>query len=137
MSRSGYTDDADNWDLIRWRGQVASSIRGRRGQKLLRELAEAMDVMPEKRLIANDLKRDGEFCALGVVGAARGIDLDALDPEEPEDVAAALDIACPLAKEIAFMNDDWGELDTPEQRWERMRRWVDNNLTAENKSLNE
>ena len=39
MSRSGYSDDLDNWDLIRWRGQVSSAIRGKRGQGFLRELA--------------------------------------------------------------------------------------------------
>jgi len=29
MSRSGYTDscDMDQWDLIRWRGAVASAVR--------------------------------------------------------------------------------------------------------------
>lgn len=25
MSRSGYSDDVENWQLIRWRGQVASA----------------------------------------------------------------------------------------------------------------
>ena len=42
MSRSGYSDSLENWDLIRWRGQVASAIRGKRGQQLLKELADAM-----------------------------------------------------------------------------------------------
>jgi hypothetical protein len=37
MSRSGYSDDLENWSLIRWRGAVASAIRGRRGQAFLRE----------------------------------------------------------------------------------------------------
>lgn len=56
MSRSGYTDDVeDNWQLIRWRGQVASAIRSKRGQSLLRELVEALDAMPEKRLIGDSL----------------------------------------------------------------------------------
>ncbi len=28
MSRSGYNDDGTEWDLIRWRGAVASAVRG-------------------------------------------------------------------------------------------------------------
>ena len=31
MSRSGYEDGLEMWDLIRWRGAVASAIRGKRG----------------------------------------------------------------------------------------------------------
>jgi hypothetical protein len=126
MSRSGYSDDCDGWDLIRWRGAVASAIRGARGQQLLSELADAMDAMPEKRLISYALVRDGEFCALGVVGAKRGLPIEQLDPEEPDAVAKAFDIAEALAKEIAFMNDEasWLPKETPEARWTRMRKWV-------------
>lgn len=32
MSRCGYSDDYDQWALIRWRGAVESAIRGKRGQ---------------------------------------------------------------------------------------------------------
>ena len=32
MSRSGYTDECDGWELVRWRGAVNSAIRGKRGQ---------------------------------------------------------------------------------------------------------
>lgn len=54
MSRSGYNDySIDNWDLIRWRGQVASAIKGKRGQAFLRELIEA--------LVAHQLVREIEY----------------------------------------------------------------------------
>lgn len=107
MSRSGYSDDIDHWALLRWRGQVASAIRGKRGQKLLRELAEALDAMPVKELYQDALKtNEGQFCALGVVGNARGIDLEAIDPEDPDCVASAFDIAHQLAQEIAYLNDE-------------------------------
>lgn len=133
MSRSGYNDDIDNWELIKWRGMVASSIRGKRGQKLLRELAEAMDAMPEKVLIADALKvEDGAYCALGVVGEKRGINIAAIDPEDPSQVSKAFDIAECLAQEIAFVNDDdfsYGEKETPAARWIRVRKWVDEQLT--------
>lgn len=108
MSRSDYSDDFDeNWDYIRWRGRVASSIRGKRGQKLLRELAAAMDAIPGKSLVAHELvSEDGQFCALGAVGQCRGIDLTKLDPDDYAAVAEAFDIAEPLAREIVFENDE-------------------------------
>jgi hypothetical protein len=62
MSRSGYSydDDDDNWSLIKYRGAVASAIRGKRGQALLRAVLAALDAMPEKRLIADDLVFQGD-----------------------------------------------------------------------------
>lgn len=125
MSRSGYTDDIDGWELIRYRGAVASAIRGKRGQRLLRELAEAMDAMPVKELIAYELEADGAHCALGVVGAKRGLDLAKIDAQEPELVAKAFNIATALAAEIEYENDEcacWNE--TGAERWIRMRQWV-------------
>jgi hypothetical protein len=44
------------WSHIRWRGAVASAIRGGRGQAFLREMLAAMDAMPVKRLVANELR---------------------------------------------------------------------------------
>lgn len=46
MSRSGYSDDIDQWDLICWRGAVASAIRGKRGQAFLLEMWKAMTALP-------------------------------------------------------------------------------------------
>lgn len=134
MSRSEYCDDLDTWAMIRWRGAVSAAIRGSRGQALLRELAEAMDAMPEKRLISNELEHRGQYCALGVVGKARGLDLEKIDPDEPYQVATAFDIAGALAREIVYVNDEgYFYNETPEQRWHRMRRWVDRMLTPEAK----
>lgn len=111
MSRAGYSDDVeDQWALIRWRGAVASSIRGKRGQAFLRELAEAMDAMPEKRLIANAGEIEGEFCTLGVVASKRGCDMEDLnalmEDGEGDAVAGVLGVAGPLAREIMFENDE-------------------------------
>ena len=135
MSRSGYSDDLDSWDLVRWRGAVASAIRGKRGQALLRDLAAALDAMPEKRLIARQLEEDGEVCALGALGRVRGIDMSKIDPEERDQVAKAFDIAEALAAEIVYHNDECGWTgypgETPENRWVRMRAWVAEKLAKE------
>lgn len=126
MSRSGYVDDCDidQWALIRWRGQVASAIRGQRGQAFLRELIDALDAMPEKKLIAHELEHAGNVCAIGSVGVRRGTDMSKLDPEDPEGIAGAFGIAHQLVREIEFMNDEGYYCATPEQRWQYMRDWA-------------
>lgn len=133
MSRSGYSDDYDGdygeWKYIRWRGAVASSIRGKRGQALLREMLEAMDALPEKRLVASALEAEGQFCALGTVGQKRGVDMSELDPEDYDTVASRFDIASPLAQEIFWENDEArGSGEAPEARFKRMRAWVVSNI---------
>ncbi len=125
MSRSGYSDGLDQWDLIRWRGQVASATRGKRGQALFRDLLAALDAMPEKVLIAHELEKDGEVCALGALGKARQLNMQDVDPEEPDQVAAMFNIASQLAQEIVYHNDEGGMYDeTTQHRWQRMRAWV-------------
>ena len=126
VSRSGYHNDLDNWASIKWRGQVASATRGRRGQKLLRDLLIALDAMPEKALVVSELEtEEGDVCTLGALGRARGLDMKEIDPEDPPQVAAAFDIAECLAQEIVYKNDEDGYYgETPEQRWIRMRAWV-------------
>lgn len=125
MSRSGYSEDIDNWSLIKWRGQVASAIRGKRGQTFLKDLIAALDAMPEKKLIAHELKRtNGEVCALGAVGVARGVSMEDLDPEDHDTVAHRFGIAHQLAQEIVYENDEICIYGTPEERWNRMRAWA-------------
>lgn len=130
MSRSGYTEDCeDNWGLICYRGAVASAFHGKRGQKFLREMLAALDALPEKKLIANELEADGAVCAIGAVGKARGVDMSKLDPEYIEQVAATFNIAEAMAREIVCMNDEYGPLkETLEERYARMRRWIESKI---------
>ena len=131
MNRSGYSDDGDNWQLIKWRGQVASSIRGKRGQAFLRELVEALDAMPEKRLIADDLQSGDNVCAIGSVGVRRGIDMSKFDPDDYDGIAASFGITHQLVREIEWMNDDGLWRATPERRWQFMRDWAVSQLKSE------
>lgn len=132
MSRSGYSEEIDDFlQLGRWRGRVASAIRGKRGQKLLREMAQALDAMPEKELIAHELEQDGAHCALGVVGAARRVNMTNIDPDDQHEVGKAFDIATPLASEIVYINDEEGSWnESPNDRWKRVREWVAQNIKA-------
>lgn len=136
MSRSGYTDDCwdddgANWRMICYRGAVASAIRGKRGQAFLREMIEALDALPEKRLIAEELRTpEGDCCAMGAVAIRRGVDVSDLDPWDKESVAFVMGISVSLAREIAFENDEngWSGHTSPEARWSAMRRWAEGQL---------
>lgn len=109
MGRSGLVDadDCDILDYGRWRGQVASSIRGKRGQAALKEILIAMDAMPVKELAADSLvNAEGQYCTLGVLGQARSIDLGEIDPDDREVVAQVFNITEQLAAEIMYLNDE-------------------------------
>jgi hypothetical protein len=131
MSRSGYSEDLDNWAIIKWRGQVASAIRGKRGQAFFRELVAALDAMPVKELISDDLvSEDGSaVCALGALGKAKGIDLTGIDPYDHETLSATFNIAHQLACEVMYENDEYWQ-DDPAGRWQRMRRWAESHLVG-------
>jgi hypothetical protein len=126
--------------LIRWRGAVASAIRGKRGQRLLRDLIAALDAMPVKELIKHELIAEGQVCALGALGVARGLSMDKIDAYDREQVGRAFDIAEALAAEILYENDDgrtWvyeaadQHRETPAETWERMRAWAAQHLGQE------
>ncbi len=124
MSRSGYNDDIEQWSLIRWRGAVESAIRGKRGQAFLYEMLQAMAALPEQKLITEELEKEGTVCALGAVGKARGLDMSKVDPYDHESVAGFFGIPHSLACEIMFWNDEYRN-ETPEVRFDRMRRWIE------------
>lgn len=83
-----------------------------------------------ERIVERDTQaREGDVCALGAVGRMRGIDMSGLDPDDSESVAAAFNIADPLAREIVWVNDEGGPArETPEHRWQRVRQWVANQI---------
>jgi len=134
MSRSGYNEGCDNWQLICWRGAVNSALRGKRGQQFLSELLEALDAMEDKALIAHELEYYGEFCALGVIGKARGIEMDSLSTEDEYKMSKVFGIARAMVLEIVYMNDEagpWKGEETPEARWTRMQKWVSSQIKQE------
>lgn len=134
MSRSGYSDDNDDtWAHIRWRGAVSSALRGAKGQAFLKELDAALDALPEKKLVANDLESDGCFCAIGAVGKARGIDLSKIDTYDHDALSETFGIAKALAQEIMWVNDELvgrGITDEDDDllRWKEVKKWTQENI---------
>lgn len=145
MTRSGYSDDCDNdWQFVMWRGAVKSAIKGKRGQAFFKEMLAALDALPVKRLVKDELQAPdlitcshwGMFetqsvCAIGAVGRARGVDMNKIDPDDPPQVAGAFGIAQAMAQEIVYINDEWGSYrETPEARFVRVREWVARQIRA-------
>jgi hypothetical protein len=138
MSRSGYTEDSDNnWDLIRWRGAVLSATRGKRGQAFLRDLLAALEAMPERELVANEFQADGSFCTLGVIGDARGVNLDEIDVFDYDELSSTFGVASALVREIMYENDDFwipsnnDETAKRRARWLYMHNWVKSRIKEE------
>lgn len=141
MSRSGYTDECENWGL--YRGTVARAIRGKRGQRTLHDIRDALDAMPVKRLGANSFQRGDCPCTLGALAKHRGVNVSDLEPDPDDDwvdndvIGDRFDIARSMAAEIMYENDEhlvWGQgqvQETPEQRWQRMRDWVEKNIQSD------
>lgn len=138
MSRSGYSNcgELDQRDVAMWRGRVASAIRGKRGQRLLRDLIESLDALPQKRLVPDLLVDGGEVCALGSCGIHRRVEgLENIDPEDHVGLSQMFDVAACMIQEIEHVNDEagkrWdsnGPVDDPERRWKEVRAWAVENL---------
>ena len=130
MGRSGYSEDNDDpLELGRWRGQIASATRGKRGQRFFRELITALDALPEKKLIKNELEaQEGSVCALGALGKLKGVDVGALDTEDWDKLGETFDIAPQLAQETMWINDEaWTSGAEPvaaEERFRQVRAWA-------------
>ena len=122
MSRHGYSDECENFAM--WRGVIASATRGKRGQAFFRGLVEALDAMPDKRLVKGELQMDdGSVCALGCLGKHRGVTIEEVDTEDWERLGDMFDIAPQLAQETMFVNDEW-HVSGPEARWRLVRDWA-------------
>lgn len=125
MGRHGYSDDLEPLDLGRWRGQVASAIRGKRGQAFLRALVSALDAMPRKELAEGKLvAEDGSVCALGCLGLAKGYGMRGVETEDYDKLGELFDIAPQLAQEVMYVNDEGGFRGFPEERWKTVRDWA-------------
>lgn len=133
--RISYSDDEEDFpgQYALWQANCQRSIRGKAGQKSLRELETALLALPEKRLIADELENvDGEVCAIGALKKHRGVDVVS-DPEEMEDVGIELGMPRLVAWKVVCLNDI--EIDgvyregrfipaTPEERYEQVLQWV-------------
>lgn len=131
MSRISYSDEEDypgQFEL--WQANCLRSLRGKVGQRELRELHAALLALPDKRLICCELvDEDGAVCAIGVYAKHKGLDLQRFDPdEETDEVGVEAGMPRLAAWKIVEMNDIELSHLTPEERYRQMLSWVEANL---------
>lgn len=152
MSRINYSDEEDRpGQFALWDANCRRSIRGKDGQRELRELEAALLALPEKRLIHGALTDDdGGVCAIACYAKHKGVDITAFDPEdESDEVGVAAGMPRLIAWKVVALNDImldtvWevahGPLNryeahykgglalirdmTPEERYEKVLEWV-------------
>lgn len=141
MSRSGMCEDGDdsNWGYICFRGAVKKAVEGKRGQAFIKELIEALDAMPVKELIEDELEHEGQYCAMGAVGAARGIEMSNIDVYDYDKIGEIFGIAPTLVREIEYENDTAACYAKPEEqgakRWQAVRNWAQAQLKKTDEEL--
>lgn len=133
-------------------------IKGRAGQKALRELERALVELPEKRLVAKAIACGNEVCAVGALlvhqRVAKGESReDALaryqsvvqDDDEycgayddfdgyqdpTDEIAAAEGVPALLAWKLVYLNDERCDHCTPEERYEKVLAWVRRQIKSE------
>lgn len=137
-----------------WRQAARNALRGRKGQAVLRELREALLALSASRLLKGYFCHDGEVCALGALakyrlergqaipatfGRAQYTRLEEIErAEDVEDeyttmyLGEKMGLKKTLAWAVAWENDEGGwDSDTPEQRYQRMSRWVEGQIAPE------
>ena len=143
MSRVTVNEDMGLGENELWAANAERAIKGRKGQKFLREVEQALLALPEPRLIAGSFCLGGEVCLMGAAAVQRRIDAgmdraDALTEveesfggERDDDGACVgrreLGLTFVLAWELAYLNDGdeyHGSNWTPEERYTRCLAWV-------------
>lgn len=145
--------DDEDWtgQFALWQANCQRSIKGKAGQRALRDFEAALLALPEKRLLHGLLTDDeGGVCAIGCYARYKGVDLSTFDPEDESDaVGVAAGMPRLVAWQVVALNDI--ELDTvwetahgplnrheatyrggiplvremtPEERYEKVLAWV-------------
>lgn len=145
MSRfnDDYDDEDFNNQAALYQANTDRALAGKRGQAFLKEMEEALLMLPQKRLINGAVCKEGEVCAIGALAVKRKRDagdsisaaLYWLEKEAPDEDAEAdstsayaeehLGVLDRLAFRMAWVNDlNEPEEETPEKRYERVLTWI-------------
>lgn len=137
--RISYSDEEEySGQFALWQSNCERSIKGKVGQRELRELEAALLAMPEKRLIHGSLvDEEGGVCAIACYARHKGVNLATFDPDEDSDQAGiAAGMPRMVAWKVVELNDftldsvyDPTRLSrfrpmTPEERYTAVLKWV-------------
>jgi hypothetical protein len=136
MTRLYYDDDdSDPSQEGLAAGALCSAIRGKRGQRFIRDLVQALDALPLPELAAGALEDEetGCCCAFGAVRRFRGADAVPLwfHPMEedmtPDNLAEPFNVSETLAWAVVQANEDGmtgNDESTRRRRWKQVRYWA-------------
>jgi hypothetical protein len=115
--------------------EINASVKAPEAEKAARliflgEVAEALDNMEPKLLVAHKLVDERGFCALGATARRRGFAVEDFEFLDEDEVPDWLGITPALADEVAKVNDLEAVDLTPEDRFLRVRRWIAEQLEA-------
>ena len=136
---------------LMWEANRTRHLCGAKGQAVLRELRDALIELPEHRLIASRLADEsGCVCTVGALARHRGVptqelaelvkpgkwgDVDSYDAElATTALGARLGLKEVMSITLSSINDDiWFAPtdETPEERYERVLRWVESKIQPE------
>lgn len=108
MSRFYEADGENPAENLYW-PNLRRACRSKRGQRVLREVVEALLALPQRRLIANAIKEpSGEVCAVGAVAQYKGVDLGEYregDQEDTIQIGESIGMGRMIPWHLGFMND--------------------------------
>jgi hypothetical protein len=106
--RINYCDEEERpGQFALWDANCRRSIKGKTGQRELRELETALLALTEKRLIRDSLTDDGGgVCAIACYAKHKGVDISKFDPEdESDEVGIAAGMPSLVAWKVVALND--------------------------------
>lgn len=123
--RISYTDDEDfGGQFSLQEANVRRSLKGKAGQRELRELEAALVALPEKRLIHGSLvDDDGGVCAIACYAKHKGVSLETIDTGD-YDVGIGAGMPRLVAWKVVALNDLELGGETPENRYIAVLEWV-------------
>ena len=117
--------------MRQWRLAVARAIQRKSGQAFLKEMKAALEALPEKKLLMENLQdeyEDGAVSALGAIGRLRNLKMSNIDPEDYEQIAALFKVPHSLVCEVMYMNyDHWWRL-SPKARYKKVIGWLESQI---------
>ena len=141
MSRLYCDNDWEPWMGGQQAGALRSAVRGRRGQRFLQDLIDALDALPVPELSAGALEDEetGCCCAFGAVRRHRGAEavplgFDPMDEDQtPDGLTEPFDVSRTLAWAVVQANEECSTSNTPDarrRRFQEVRRWAVAKLCA-------
>ena len=125
-----------------WHANCRRSMQGKKGQKALQEIEQALLLMPDKRIYKDVLVRHtGEVCVIGAMLVQQRINTGMsrdeavascceLNSENTENVGVEIGIPRMLSWSLVVENDDEYKTRTPEQLYEHLLAWVQERISS-------